>query len=215
MRSRLSPLKAVARSLHRHRSRLRGEPVYRYLVSSLRAAGHEVGFAAFDRATDLDRLLAAMVGVELVGLSMCFQARAREFIALARAVKTARPEVPIVAGGHYASCAARELLAPPHRNRSARAGAGPAKLFAQGIELEKPKRSIGKVVLGAKAEELPKGAVISGVAGELEGVHFLLVDGRVDDVWIEDLRTFPGVVRQKTPCSPTSRRCSVHAPRFP
>lgn len=83
----------------------------RYLMSSLRAAGHEVGFAAFDRATDVDRVLAAIVGVELVGLSMCFQARAREFIALARAIKAARPELPIVAGGHYASCAARELLA--------------------------------------------------------------------------------------------------------
>jgi hypothetical protein len=59
----------------------------------------------------------------------------------------------------------------------------------------KPKRSIGKVSLGTKPEDLPKGAIVSGVAGELEGVHFLLQDGQVEDVWIEDLRKFPFPVR--------------------
>ena len=82
-----------------------------YLVSSLRTAGHDVTFAAFDRPTDADRVLAAIAGADLVGLSMCFQVRAREFIALARAIKAARPKLGIVAGGHYASCAAEALLA--------------------------------------------------------------------------------------------------------
>ena len=83
----------------------------RYLVSSLRAAGHAATFAAFDGPKDADQVLAAIGGADLVGLSMCFQARAREFIALARAIKAARPDLGIVAGGHYASCAARDLLA--------------------------------------------------------------------------------------------------------
>jgi anaerobic magnesium-protoporphyrin IX monomethyl ester cyclase len=83
----------------------------RYLVSSLRVAGHEVTFAAFDRSTDTDRVLAAADGADLVGLSMSFQVRAREFLALARALKAARPQLGIVAGGHYASCAAQDLLA--------------------------------------------------------------------------------------------------------
>jgi anaerobic magnesium-protoporphyrin IX monomethyl ester cyclase len=83
----------------------------RYLMSSLRAAGHDVAFAAFDRPTDTDQVLAAVADADLVGLSMCFQVRAREFLALARAIKAARPELGIVAGGHYASCAARDLLA--------------------------------------------------------------------------------------------------------
>jgi hypothetical protein len=79
------------------------------------------------------------------------------------------------------SCRARERMDKPSVNQTT-------------IDIV-PRRSIGKIVLGAKTEELPKGAVISGVAGELEGVHFLLADGRVDDVWIDDLRTLPGVVR--------------------
>jgi anaerobic magnesium-protoporphyrin IX monomethyl ester cyclase len=82
----------------------------RYLISSLRAAGHAATFAAFDSPKDSDQVLAAVGGADLVGLSMCFQARAREFLALARALKTARPHLGIVAGGHYASCAARDLL---------------------------------------------------------------------------------------------------------
>ena len=83
----------------------------RYLISSLRVAGHEVTFVAFDGPKDADQVLGAIAGADLVGLSMCFQARARECIALARAMKAARPDLGIVAGGHYASCAARDLLA--------------------------------------------------------------------------------------------------------
>jgi anaerobic magnesium-protoporphyrin IX monomethyl ester cyclase len=82
----------------------------RYLISSLRAAGHEVTFAAFDGPKDVDQVLGAIAGADLVGLSMCFQVRAREFLGLARAVRAARPDLGIVAGGHYASCAARDLL---------------------------------------------------------------------------------------------------------
>jgi len=63
-----------------------------------------------------------------------------------------------------------------------------------GIDIT-PKRSIGKVVLGSKVDQLPKGAIVSGVAGELDGVHFLIQDARVEDVWIEDLRKFPVPVR--------------------
>jgi radical SAM superfamily enzyme YgiQ (UPF0313 family) len=83
----------------------------RYLLSSLRAGGHQVTFAAFDGPHDTDRVLAATAGADLVGLSMCFQVRAREFLLLASAIKAARPGLGIVAGGHYASCAAHDLLA--------------------------------------------------------------------------------------------------------
>ena len=63
-----------------------------------------------------------------------------------------------------------------------------------GIDIT-PKRSIGRVVLGSKVDQLPKGAIVSGVAGEIDGVHFLIQDARVEDVWIEDLRKFPVPLR--------------------
>jgi ankyrin repeat protein/radical SAM superfamily enzyme YgiQ (UPF0313 family) len=82
----------------------------RYLSSSLQAAGHEVELASFNRNDDMDSVVCAASMVDLVGLSMCFQSRAHEYLELARRIKIEYPGLPIVAGGHYASCAAKDLL---------------------------------------------------------------------------------------------------------
>jgi hypothetical protein len=86
----------------------------RYLTSSLRAAGHAVTFAAFDGPKDAAQVLGALAGADLVGLSLCFQARAREFLALARAIKAARPALRFVCGAGSAASsfgAGRDCLA--------------------------------------------------------------------------------------------------------
>jgi hypothetical protein len=54
-----------------------------------------------------------------------------------------------------------------------------------------PGKSIGPVRLGARASELPKSATIVNGVGQIEGVHFAVAGGAVDDVWIDDLRNFP------------------------
>jgi anaerobic magnesium-protoporphyrin IX monomethyl ester cyclase len=82
----------------------------RYLASSLRAAGHEPAIAVFETAADAPAVLAAAKSAEVVGLSMCYQIRAAEFLALARDLKRQNPDQRVVAGGHYASCAATDLL---------------------------------------------------------------------------------------------------------
>ena len=82
----------------------------RYLVSSLRAAGHQAKIAAFDSASDAPSVLAAASSADVVGLSMCYQIRAAEFLALARSLKQANPQLRVLAGGHYASCAASDLI---------------------------------------------------------------------------------------------------------
>jgi len=82
----------------------------RYLSSALGAAGHDATIAAFDSEADEERTLTAAADADLVGLSLCYQVRAPEFLSLARRLKRQRPERPIIAGGHFASCAARELL---------------------------------------------------------------------------------------------------------
>ena len=83
----------------------------RYLASSLRSAGHVPEIATFDSAEDTAGVVRRAEGAGLVGLSMCFQVRASEFLTLARALKAAEPQRPVIAGGHFASCAAAELLA--------------------------------------------------------------------------------------------------------
>ncbi len=82
-----------------------------YLAASLRAAGHSAAIAPFNTESDAQAVIAQARGFDLVGLSMCFQVRAREFLALADSLKAERAERPVVAGGHFASCAAEELLA--------------------------------------------------------------------------------------------------------
>ncbi|HSM91512.1 MAG TPA: cobalamin-dependent protein [Anaeromyxobacteraceae bacterium] len=81
-----------------------------YLAASLRAAGHEPVIAPFNCWDDAPAVLRAAREADLVGLSMCFQIRTPEFLALAEALKREDPRRPVVAGGHHASCAAAELL---------------------------------------------------------------------------------------------------------
>ena len=82
----------------------------RYLASSLLEAGHEAEIAQFDSLDDLTRVLQRARRFDVVGLSLCFQARAREFLTLATALKLHAPRTPVIVGGHYATCAAEELL---------------------------------------------------------------------------------------------------------
>ena len=77
-----------------------------YLASSLRAAGHAATIAAFNERGDAGEVMRQAAGADLIGLSMCFQVRAPEFLALAAELKRARPERPVIAGGHFATCAA-------------------------------------------------------------------------------------------------------------
>jgi TonB family protein len=83
----------------------------RYLSGSLLAAGHDVVLAAFNSPDDIAAVAREARGANLVGLSMCFQSRAKEFLRLARLIKSRQPQTLMVAGGHYASCAAQPLIA--------------------------------------------------------------------------------------------------------
>ena len=83
----------------------------RYLSSSLQAAGHETALAAFNLPADTASVADSARHADLVGLSLCFQSRAQEFLSLAKQIKSQNPGKLIVAGGHYASCAAEPLLA--------------------------------------------------------------------------------------------------------
>ena len=86
----------------------------RYLASSLAGAGHVSDIIAFNRASDLPRVLSAIVDAPeppaLVGLSLAFQWRARDFLALAVALREAGYRGHITAGGHFATFACREIL---------------------------------------------------------------------------------------------------------
>lgn len=79
----------------------------------------------------------------------------------------------------FAGCRANGVRETPKRKE---------KKTMDAIEII-PGRSIGEVRVGEQAGKLPKRAVFQGMSGELDGVHFSISSGKVDDVWIEDLRT--------------------------
>jgi anaerobic magnesium-protoporphyrin IX monomethyl ester cyclase len=82
----------------------------RYLASSLEAKRHVASLAVFNSADDVEAVAELASEADIVGLSVCFQSRAQEFLTLARRIKQLYPQKLIVAGGHYASCSAQPLL---------------------------------------------------------------------------------------------------------
>src|SRR5215471_903060 len=82
----------------------------RYLSASLLSGGHDAALATFNSPVDASAVVNAARSADMVGLSMCFQARACEFLRLAQRIKSEDPGKFVVTGGHYASCAAEPLL---------------------------------------------------------------------------------------------------------
>ncbi|MCL2779536.1 MAG: B12-binding domain-containing radical SAM protein [Polyangiaceae bacterium] len=84
----------------------------RYLAAALENGGHTARFATFDRPADTDQVLEA-VRVErpaMVGMSMTFQFRAKEFGALAQALRDDGDTGHITGGGHFPTFAWQECL---------------------------------------------------------------------------------------------------------
>jgi radical SAM superfamily enzyme YgiQ (UPF0313 family) len=84
----------------------------RYLAAVLRQHGYSVQLAAFSTADDADAVVwqAKVTRPRLIGLSVIFQYRAPEFLALAASLRRALPKAHITLGGHFPTFAAKELL---------------------------------------------------------------------------------------------------------
>ena len=85
----------------------------RSLAAVAQAAGHRVALCNFGTPQEVPRLAASLAagGYDLIGLSVAFQHRAREFKELARAVRDLGFGGHITCGGHVATAAWQELLA--------------------------------------------------------------------------------------------------------
>lgn len=85
----------------------------RYLAAAVAAAGHSASMARFDSAEYTEGVVQHVLREKpgIVGFSMVFQVRAREFFELARALRGAGYSGHITAGGHFATFAYTEILA--------------------------------------------------------------------------------------------------------
>src|SRR6266542_3940498 len=84
----------------------------RYMASALERDGHEVDIVPFNSEDDLASAVGQISKAEpgIVGLSMVFTGRAREFCHLAQALRDEGYRGHIVAGGHFASFNCERLL---------------------------------------------------------------------------------------------------------
>jgi TonB family protein len=146
----------------------------RYLASSLQAKRHEALLAVFNSADDVEAVAEQAGEAEIVGLSVCFQSRAQEFLTLARRIKQLHPRKLIVAGGHYASCAAEALM--EHHSE------------LDIIVIHEGEQTLGEIVAAAAnlKDDLPK---ITGIAYREDGqVRFTPKRRTLDDL---DTLPFP------------------------
>ncbi len=84
----------------------------RYLYASLEQAGHTCGIFDFHSTEQIESIIGQIKAFnpQLIGLSMVFTSRAREYILLGEMIKKCMPDVHITAGGHFASFHAESLL---------------------------------------------------------------------------------------------------------
>mgnify|MGYP001603459607 CR=1 FL=1 len=84
----------------------------RYLHASLVRAGHDSRIFDFNARSQTVPIARQILeyGPELVGLSMVFTGRAREFVALAESLRQEGYAGHITAGGHFASFHADHML---------------------------------------------------------------------------------------------------------
>jgi radical SAM superfamily enzyme YgiQ (UPF0313 family) len=84
----------------------------RYLYTSLEQAGHTCRIFDFHSAAQIESMVVQIQEFQpqLIGLSMVFTSRAREYLLLAEKIKKCMRDVHITAGGHFASFHAESLL---------------------------------------------------------------------------------------------------------
>ena len=84
----------------------------RYIASSLAVAGHTTSIVAHNQEADFPYALETVLkeNPDIVGLSLAFQWRAQDFLALAVALREGGYKGHITLGGHFATFAAKDIL---------------------------------------------------------------------------------------------------------
>src|SRR3974390_1859945 len=84
----------------------------RYIASALETRGHQADIVPFNEARDTDDVVRTVLATapDITGLSMVFPARAREFCALATALRDAGYRGHIIGGGPFASFNCERVL---------------------------------------------------------------------------------------------------------
>jgi anaerobic magnesium-protoporphyrin IX monomethyl ester cyclase len=124
----------------------------RHMHASLAEAGHEPRLFGFESRRDLEGVARSVAAWEpaMVGLSMLFTSRAREFVDLAARLRELGWRGHLTAGGHFAALHARELLRDVPGIDSIAHGEGEELMVELAGNLEAPARVAGLSLRGPR-----------------------------------------------------------------
>jgi anaerobic magnesium-protoporphyrin IX monomethyl ester cyclase len=114
----------------------------RYMASALEARGHSAEIVPFNNEREIHEAArqALALGPGVIGLSMVFTSRGREFCRLAAELRAAGFRGHLIAGGHFAALNAERLLADHPAFDSIGLGEGEAILTALADDPDHPER---------------------------------------------------------------------------
>jgi anaerobic magnesium-protoporphyrin IX monomethyl ester cyclase len=117
----------------------------RYMASALEQRGHEVEIVPFNSEADTSSAVRQVTcfNPQIVGLSMVFTSRAREFCGLANALREGGYSGQLVAGGHFASFNCKKLLTDFPAFDSVALGEGELVLCQLAENLGNPSKVLG------------------------------------------------------------------------
>lgn len=131
----------------------------RHMHASLEAAGHEPALFGFSSRGELDAVAARVTAwqPELIGLSMLFTSRSREFVELARRLRALGFTGHLTAGGHFAAFHGAELLRDHPAFDSIAHGEGEELMVELCARLDEPSSVPGLSVRGAHGQVVSTG----------------------------------------------------------
>jgi radical SAM superfamily enzyme YgiQ (UPF0313 family) len=117
----------------------------RYMASALEARGHAADIVPFNHARDAPEAVRAALEAApgIVGLSMVFTSRGREFCSLASALRDAGYDGHLIGGGHFAALNAERLLSDWPAFDSIGLGEGEGIITALADDPDRPERVAG------------------------------------------------------------------------
>jgi hypothetical protein len=112
----------------------------RYIHSSLASAGHEAIIFDFHESAQIPELTRTLAAwrADVIGMSVVFTARARQYVALIRSLREAGYGGHITVGGHFASFHADQLMADVPELDSVLHGEGEAAMVELAANIHRP-----------------------------------------------------------------------------
>jgi anaerobic magnesium-protoporphyrin IX monomethyl ester cyclase len=144
----------------------------RYMTSALECRGHQVEIIPFNTENDIPQVVARATSFDpqIIGMSMVFTGRAREFCRLSQALRDGGYSGHLIAGGHFASFNCERLLQDFPAFDSVALGEGEGLMCALADSLQSIERIPG--ICYRDSEGQPVMNPCNGTPDDLDSLEF-------------------------------------------